>query len=154
VVGLAGVGARVAAQTATPDEGTVTDFEAARAASYDSFVDTLAAELGIDDPAQVDAAIRTALKQVVDERLAVGELSVEAAAARKAVIDVTEAPLMLGIGMEGRFPGGHGPMDGAGHGPRGGFGGPRGGFEPPADEAPADAQPADQDAPVAETPTA
>jgi hypothetical protein len=154
VAGLAGVGSRVAAQTATPDEATTTDFAAAKAASYDTFIATLATELSLSDPAQVDAAIRTALKQLVDERLAAGELSVEAAAAQKAVIDVTEAPLMLGIGMEGRFPGGHGPMGGPGHGPRGGFDGPRGGFEGRDKQPAPDELPGSQDAPVEQTPTA
>jgi hypothetical protein len=162
LAGLSGIGVRVAAQTA-PDEAATTDIAAEKAAAYDAFVGTLASELGVADAAQVDAAIRTALKQAVDDRLAAGEISVEAAAARKAVIDVTESPLMLGVGFEGRFPGGHGPMRGEGHGPRpgdrdGGFDGrderPVGG-ELPAEAAPADEAPANQDSsPVDETPTA
>ena len=93
------------------------DFEAQRTQAYDSFVAALATELGTDETA-VDAAIRTALKQQVNEREAAGDLDTEQAAALEAVIDVTEAPLFLGMGGPGGF-GGRGEM----HGPdgRGGF---------------------------------
>ena len=53
------------------------DFEAQRAEAYDSFVAALASELGTDESA-VDAAIRTALTQQVDEREAAGEIDVGA----------------------------------------------------------------------------
>src|SRR5215217_5641794 len=76
------------------------DFEAQRAQAYDSFVAALASELGSDEAA-VDAAIRTALTQQVDERAAAGDIGVEQAAAMKAVIEVSQAPLFLGFGGHG-----------------------------------------------------
>ena len=87
------------------------DFEAQRAQAYDSFVAALASELGSDEAA-VDAAIRTALTQQVDEREAAGDLDIERAAAMRAVIEVSEAPLFLGFGGHGGmhgFDGRHGP---------------------------------------------
>ena len=88
-------------------------FEAERAQAYDDFVAALAGELGGDEAA-VDAAIRTALTQAVDARLAAGEIDEELAAAAKAVIQVTDAPLMAGFGGPG------GPGDpGADHDLRG-----------------------------------
>jgi hypothetical protein len=118
------------AQEATPPAQThpANDFEAQRAQAYDDFVSALASELGADEAA-VDAAIRTALKQQVDARQAADDLSTEQAAAIKAVIDVSDAPLFAGFGGRGGMagfddhdgrhgPGGH---DGfAGRGPRGG----------------------------------
>lgn len=110
------------AQTATQDGRAA--FEAERAQAYDDFVAALAGELG-DDEAAVDAAIRTALTKAIDGRLAAGEIDVERAAAAKAVIQVSDAPLMSGFGG----PGGHGGFEGRGGG-RGqgssGFGDERG----------------------------
>src|SRR5918994_2829066 len=111
------------------------DFEAQRAEAYDSFIAALASELGSDEAA-VDAAIRTALTQQVDEREAAGDLDTEAAAAMRAVIEVSEAPLFLGFGGRGGMHGfaGH---DGR-HGPGGRIGGEdRDGALPGADESPA-----------------
>ena len=120
----------VFAQEATPpaaeapaqtEQGQRIDFEAQRAQAYDSFVASLASELGSDEAA-VDAAIRTALTQQVDERAAAGDIGAEQAAAMKAVIEVSQAPLFLGFG-------GHGGMHGfEGHDGRQGPGG-RGGDE-------------------------
>ncbi len=98
------------------------DFEAERAEAYDSFIAALASELG-DDEAAVDAAVRTALKAQVDALQAAGDLDAERAAAAKAVIDVSEAPLFAGFGGRGGMmgPGGPGEHGGfKGHGPRGG----------------------------------
>jgi hypothetical protein len=110
----------VFAQEATPpaaeapaqtEQGQEIDLEAQRAQAYDSFIAALASELGSDEAA-VDAAIRTALTQQVDEREAAGDLDLERAAAMRAVIEVSEAPLFLGFGghsgMHG-FDGRHGP---------------------------------------------
>src|SRR5215213_10074196 len=114
----------VFAQEATPpaeapaqtEQGQRIDFEAQRAQAYDSFVASLAGELGSDEAA-VDAAIRTALTQQVDEREAAGDVGTEQAAAMKDVIEVSEAPLFLGFG-------GHGGMRGFdGHDDRHGPGG-------------------------------
>jgi hypothetical protein len=121
------------------------DFEARRAQAYDSFVAALASELGTDEAA-VDAAIRTALTQQIDEQEAAGDLRVEQAAAMKAVIEVSEAPLFLGFGGRDGMHGfaGH---DGR-HGPGGRFGGEDrdwDGNQPGDDESPA-ALPGDGDA--------
>jgi hypothetical protein len=129
------------AQTAQEQE---IDFEARRAQAYDSFVAALASELGSDESA-VDAAIRTALTQQVDEREAAGEIDIERAAAMRAVIEVSEAPLFLGFGGRGgmhSFDGHHGR-----HGPSGRAGGEdrdQGG-DLPGDESPA-GLPGDDDA--------
>ena len=106
------------AQEATPAALTATrqeiDFEAQRAQAYDSFVAALASELGSDETA-IDAAIRTALTQQIDEREAAGDLDIEQAAALRAVIEVSEAPLPLGFGGRGGMHG-FGGRDGR-HGP-------------------------------------
>ena len=96
------------------------DFEAQRAEAYEGFVAALASELGTDGSA-VDAAIRTTLTQQVDEREAAGEIDIERAAAMRAVIEVSEAPLFLGFDGRGGMHGfdGH---DGR-HGPGGRIGG-------------------------------
>src|SRR5215204_5630866 len=108
----------VFAQEATPpaaeapaqtEQGQRIDFEAQRAQAYDSFVAALASELGSDEAA-VDAAIRTALTQQVEEQ----------AAAMKAVIEVSDAPLFLGFGGHGGMHGFEGHGDFEGRGPRGG----------------------------------
>ena len=126
VAGIAGGPGDAAAQAATPDTGGTTAESDDRAEAYAAFVASIAAELGVADGAQVDAAIRTALKQEIDARQAAGELSVEEAAARKAVIDVTAAPLPLGFGGHGPFRGGPGGFGDGERGPRGEERGPRG----------------------------
>jgi hypothetical protein len=134
--------AEAPAQTA---QGQRIDFEAQRAQAYDGFVTALASELGTDEAA-VDAAIRTALTQQVDEREAAGDLGVEQAAAMRAVIEVSEAPLFLGFGGRGRMHGFDG-RDGW-HGPGGRIGGEdddRDGDLPGDDESPA-GLPGDDDA--------
>jgi len=113
----------VFAQEATPpaeapaqtEQGQRIDFEAQRAQAYDSFVASLASELGSDETA-VDAAIRTALTQQVDERAAAGDIGTEQAAAMKAVIEVSQAPLFLGFGGRGGMHGfeGHDEWHGSG----------------------------------------
>jgi hypothetical protein len=113
IIGGAQAIPNVFAQDATPpasqapaqtEQGPRANFEAQRAQAYDSFVTALASELGSDKTA-VDAAIRTALTQQVDQRAAAGDLNAEQAAAIKAVISVSQAPLFLGFG-------GHGGMQG------------------------------------------
>jgi hypothetical protein len=76
----------------------------------------LASELGSDETA-VDAAIRTALTEQVEEREAAGDLDIEQAAAIRAVIEVSESPLPLGFGGRGGMHG-FGGRDGR-HGPGG-----------------------------------
>ena len=113
VIGAAPVIPEVFAQEATPPaaeapaqaaQGQEIDFEAQRAQAYDSFVTALASELG-SDKAAVDAAIRTALTQQVDEREAAGDLSAEQAAAMKAVVDVSKSPLFIGFAGRGEMHG-------------------------------------------------
>ena len=109
IIGGAPVIPDVFAQEATPPaveaptsirEELKAEFEAQRAEAYDSFVAALASELGSEETA-VDAAIRTALTQQVDEREAAGEIDLERAAAIRAVIEVSQAPLFLGFGGPG-----------------------------------------------------
>jgi hypothetical protein len=123
------------------------EFEAERAEAYDSFIAALAAELG-NDEAAVDAAVRTALKAQVDALQTAGDLDAERAAAAKAVIDVSEAPLFSGFGGRGGMmgPGGPGEHGGfKGHGPRGGGAGERWGDEAPGGAMLPPAQPGDDD---------
>ncbi|MFT4040163.1 MAG: hypothetical protein QM692_18425, partial [Thermomicrobiales bacterium] len=106
------------------------EFEAKRAENYQQFVAALASELG-DEETAVDAAIRSALQQGVDARLAAGDIDKEQAAAAKAVIEVSDTPLLAGFGGPGMGgPGGPGGRSGfgggRGHGGPGGFGGQRG----------------------------
>jgi hypothetical protein len=114
IIGSVSMSPDVFAQESTPATGTTraADREAQRVAAYESFVAALASELGTEEAA-VDAAIRAALADQIDAQEAAGELSVEQAAAMRAVIEVTEAPLPLG-----KSGGRHG-FDG--RGPRGGF---------------------------------
>jgi hypothetical protein len=122
IIGGAPVIPDVFAQEATPPaveaptsmrEELKAEFEAQRAEAYDSFVAALARELGSEETA-VDAAIRTALTQQVDEREAAGEIDLERAAAIRAVIEVSQAPLFLGFGGPGGMHGFHDH-----HGPHG-----------------------------------
>jgi hypothetical protein len=122
IIGGAPVIPDVFAQEATPPaveaptsirEELKAEFEAQRAEAYDSFVAALASELGSEETA-VDAAIRTALTQQVDEREAAGEIDLERAAAIRAVIEVSQAPLFLGFGGPGGMHGFHDH-----HGPHG-----------------------------------
>lgn len=101
-----------AAQADTQDPRAA--FEAKRAQAYNDLVAALAGELG-DDEAAVDAAIRSALTQVIDDRLAAGEIDDVRAAAAKAVIQVSDAPLMAGFGGPGEHSGFEG-RGGRGHG--------------------------------------
>jgi hypothetical protein len=141
VIGGAPVIPDVFAQDATPPAAVAPaqteqeqefDFEAQRAQAYDSFVAALASELGSDEAA-VDAAIRTALTQQVDEREAAGDLDTERAAAMRAVIEVSDAPLFLGFGGRGGMHGFDGRGGRHGHGVRDGVGA----RDLPGDESPA-----------------
>jgi hypothetical protein len=67
-------------------------------ASYDAFVAKLSANLGVDDPAVVDGAIKASLKQMVDDSLASGAISSKKAATLKTKIDQSEDPgKLLGL---------------------------------------------------------
>ena len=109
---MLGIGGSVFAQdTATPgagteettDAGTVTDRQAEREARYAAFLDALAVNLGVADGETVDAAIRTTMKQMIDEQLAAGEISANLAAELKAAIDSGDYPVGLHLPGMGGF---------------------------------------------------
>jgi hypothetical protein len=158
-LGLASVigGSLVRAQaTPEPSGGTTTDTttqdtdRAAEAATrYDDFVAKLATNLGNTDSAAVDTAIRASLTDIVDERLAAGEISANDATAAKTAIASSAAPI-LGLFAAARYDGGSGRF--GGHGRPGDFGpggfGPGGfgsGGRPGDDETGDDTDPADTD---------
>ena len=125
-------------------------FEAERAQAYEDFVAALAGELG-DDEAEVDAAIRAALIQAVDVKLAAGEIDEERAAAAKAVIQVSDAPLLAGFGGPVGHPGFKG-RNVRGHGQGGpGLGGERSGDPQsrPGDDQSTSSRPSASDVPIA-----
>lgn len=138
LVGGSFVRAQDTPATPTPDDGSdaATDdstqreeFEAEAGARYDDFVSRLAGNLGGVDSTTVDTAIRATLTDLVDARLAAGEISANDADAARTAITDSPAPL-LGMFLAGRGdgPGGFG---GRGHG---GFGGPG----TPGDDSPDD----------------
>lgn len=111
LVGLGGIAGRgVFAQVATPTPPTasggtaVTPAAGTEAAERNDFLDAFAAALGVTDQTQIDAAIQTAIDQVLADRVAAGELTQEQADAIKARVA-------------------NGDLHGFGFG----FGGPRGG---------------------------
>lgn len=124
LAGTAGIGAaallgtklvRAQDSTATPGAGTSTPGTSTTETTdeqtyYNNFVSKLAANLGISDAATVDQAIRDSLTQIVDEELAGGHISQDAANQMKENIASGDVPFL--------FPGRHG---------RGGMGRGRGG---------------------------
>jgi Arc/MetJ family transcription regulator len=120
---MAGLAAQraVNAQDATPTPSTGTEPPATTDGEttnrYDAFVAALATALGSGDAATVDAAIRTALKQMVDDKFAAGNISANEATARKEQIDTAESPLG-GFGFGGH--GGKGGIRGGRNDARGG----------------------------------
>lgn len=127
------------AQTTAPEVEDASLDSDMRVLMYNDFVASLGSQLG-SDASTVDAAVRTALKQSVDGQQAIGNLTTERAAAQKAVIDVTDVPLMLGAHRFGQGgdprgdgPGGNAPgrdrFDGRGRGDQGSHDGPRRGVE-------------------------
>jgi hypothetical protein len=103
------------------EQGGPADFEEKRVAAYNEFVQALADQLSIDDPDQVDAAIRIAMMSVVDSHVGDGMLTKGKAEALKALIATADVPFPMlgGFGMFGPHPGamiiaGHGPMFGPG----------------------------------------
>ncbi|HEX3303708.1 MAG TPA: hypothetical protein VHR64_12560 [Thermomicrobiales bacterium] len=88
--------------TGTPEAGSGTPAVGSdtQASAYQDFVDGLAANLGISDPATVDAAIKTTLKQQVDAELAAGNISANDATALKERIDAADfGPFLFGVGQ-------------------------------------------------------
>ena len=129
---MLGVGGSVFAQEAsTPAAGTeeaddatdATSEQSTREQAYADFLDALAVNLGVADGATVDAAIKTTQKQLIDERLAAGEISADLATELKAAIDSGEYPVRFHLpGMDSdRGPGGRGHShDGVSRGSVGG----------------------------------
>ena len=123
VLGLGAFGVRgVFAQESTPtteeaDSPTDATTEVSDAdAAYDAFVAGLAANLGTDTTT-VEAAITQTLTDMVDAKLAAGEISADEAAALTERITAGDVPLRLGWlgGDHGRGgPGGTGDFDGHG----------------------------------------
>jgi hypothetical protein len=74
------------------------EMEANAAARYATFLASMADTLGAADTASVDRAIRDALKAVVDETLAAGDISANFATERKAAIDAAIVPIAIGGG--------------------------------------------------------
>lgn len=148
-LGLASVigGSLVRAQaTPEPSDGTTTDATTEEtdrateaAARYNDFVAKLATNLGGTDSTAVDAAIRASLTDIVDERLAAGEISANDATAAKTAIASNASPV-LGLFAAGGHDGGFGRF--GGHGRPGGFGF---GGRPGDDETGEDTDPADTD---------
>ena len=90
-------GQAVFAQTPATPAAVVSTGSAAPSA-YSVFVANLATDLGIADSTKVDAAIRSSLKQMVDTRLASGDISAKEATTLKARIDASnDASGLLGL---------------------------------------------------------
>src|SRR4051794_32700471 len=85
LIGVGTISGRgVFAQDATPTPGTST--APSTTPERDPFLDAFAAQLGVTDPAKVDAAIVAAAQQVLDQKVAAGELTQAQADAIKANI--------------------------------------------------------------------
>ena len=75
---------------ARPQGGERGGHEALRVEAYNEFTQALADELGIDDPDEVDAAIRIAMMSVVDANVG---LTKDAAEQQKALIATADVPI-------------------------------------------------------------
>ena len=78
---------------AHPQRGESGDHEALRVEAYNEFTQALADELGIDDPDEVDAAIRSAMMSVVDSDVGPGMLTKKTAEEQKALIAAADVPI-------------------------------------------------------------
>lgn len=88
---------------ATPEAGTGTTGQTNKQSLYQDFIGKLASNLGISDSTSVDTAVRTTLKQMVDEQQAAGRLTAEQATALKDRIDAGDFPGdFAGVGRFGR----------------------------------------------------
>jgi hypothetical protein len=92
-------------EEATPSTSTSTDdSDAADDAERNAFLDAFAAQLGVTDEATIDAAIQAALVQLVDEKVAAGDLTEAEGAVFKERIAAGE--FRFGVHVGGLF-GGH-----------------------------------------------
>ncbi len=91
---------------ATPEAGTGTTGQTTKQSLYQDFIGKLASNLGISDTTSVDTAVRSTLKQMVDEQQAAGRLTADQANTLKQRIDAGDFPGNLGgiarVGRQGR----------------------------------------------------
>lgn len=123
ISGIAGVGAaaivgttlaRAQESTSTPETGTdsTTDTEDTTtpeervATQYQTFLTKLAAALAMSDTTTLDTGIRDALKGIIDDELAAGDIAANAATEAKTAIDEATAPISFRLGAGGDFKGG------------------------------------------------
>jgi hypothetical protein len=85
-------------QEATPAAGSSMSDDATEENERNAFLDAFAAQLGVTDDATVDAAVQAALGQLVDERVAAGELTEAEAAVIKERIASGEYLVRVGVG--------------------------------------------------------
>ncbi len=79
-------------------DGESEDHEALRVEAYNEFTQALADELGIDDPDELDAAIRIAMMSVVDSNVGLTKDTAEWQKALIATADVPIGPAYRGHG--------------------------------------------------------
>jgi hypothetical protein len=79
-------------------DGESGDHEALRVEAYNAFTQALADELGIDDPDELDAAIRIAMMSVVDSNVGLTKDTAEWQKALIATADVPIGPAYRGHG--------------------------------------------------------
>ena len=93
------------ADTEVTVEERVAAWEEERQQRYDDFLARFAANLGIDDPAQVETAYKDTLKQMIDAELEAGNIAANAATELKQRIDEADGPVLFGGigGHEGRM---------------------------------------------------
>jgi len=97
----------------TTNTSEATDRATQSAERYQDFVSKLASNLGLAGATGVDTAIRDALKGMIDDQLAAGEIAANNATAWKTEIDESVAPLKIGSpGAGGHRGGGRGPGSG------------------------------------------
>jgi hypothetical protein len=126
ISGIAGVGAAVItgatlarAQESTPEAGTdstdttdTTTPDETRGSNYQTFLTKLAAELSLTDTTALDTDIRDALKAMVDDVLAAGDLAANDATDMKTAIDESPSPIKIGFFSHSEFGDGPGGMGG------------------------------------------
>jgi hypothetical protein len=117
LVGLGAIAGRgVFAQVATPAPSTATGGADAtpaagtEASERNAFLDAFAAALGVTDQTRIDAAIQTAIDQVLADRVAAGELTQEQADAIEARVAAGD-PHGFGLLGGGRGDHGHDAID-------------------------------------------
>ena len=100
-------------EEATPATGSSATEDAVET-ERSAFIDAFAAQLGVTDQATIDAAVEAALNQLVDERVAAGELTEAEAAVIKERVAAGDYRVKVGVGGHDR----HGDRDGRDRGGR------------------------------------